>query len=490
MTSKEMEARSGVARANIRYYEAEGLLCPARAKNGYREYSEDDLAALEKIKLLRRLGVTIEELKALTAGRAELSAVLDRRLAELGGERETLGRVERVCGDLKSAGATFAGLEPGKYLEALDAPSLPSDGQEVWWSQARPAPLPEADALPICTSIPRRLFARVLDEFLMVMTLMTAMALTGHNPGLASGTLLGLAVQGLLLFVEPLLIHLWGTAPGKALLGLRLMGAGGQKLTYAEAFTRHLLLLWYGLGLGIPIWNLVRMYQCAKRCKEGEPQPWDTDVAYTASEFRFRRLVGYLLAVGGAILAAEIANSYAQLPPNRGDLTVAEFAENFNRQAAYMGVDFTGQELNERGDWADKPFDGTAYGVFSGWGVKNLPFTYTVEGSRVTAVTISAKAENRDGYLDLPVEQAVTAVTALLWAGKETPFWSFARKEQTMALTELDWADGSLDLFGGTVTSHVEMEGYVLSDSMYIAIPRDDRAEKRLAFSITIALDN
>ena len=28
MTSKEMEARSGVPRANIRYYEAEGLLAP------------------------------------------------------------------------------------------------------------------------------------------------------------------------------------------------------------------------------------------------------------------------------------------------------------------------------------------------------------------------------------------------------------------------------------------------------------------------------
>lgn len=56
MTSKEMEARSGVARANIRYYEAEGLLHPKRAKNGYRDYSEDDLAALEKIKLLRRGG--------------------------------------------------------------------------------------------------------------------------------------------------------------------------------------------------------------------------------------------------------------------------------------------------------------------------------------------------------------------------------------------------------------------------------------------------
>ena len=51
MTSKEMEARSGVARANIRYYEAEGLLTPARRKNGYRDYSEADLELLEKIKL-------------------------------------------------------------------------------------------------------------------------------------------------------------------------------------------------------------------------------------------------------------------------------------------------------------------------------------------------------------------------------------------------------------------------------------------------------
>ena len=53
MTSKEMEARSGVPRANIRYYESEGLLTPARAGNGYRDYSEADLAVLEKIKLLR-----------------------------------------------------------------------------------------------------------------------------------------------------------------------------------------------------------------------------------------------------------------------------------------------------------------------------------------------------------------------------------------------------------------------------------------------------
>ena len=128
MTSKEMESRSGVPRANIRYYEAEGLLAPARSGNGYRDYSEEDLRTLEKIKLLRRLGVTIEELRALRDGKADLGAVLDRRLAEVGGQRAALGRVERVCGDLRQTGTTFDGLDPGKYLADLDAPALPGGG--------------------------------------------------------------------------------------------------------------------------------------------------------------------------------------------------------------------------------------------------------------------------------------------------------------------------------------------------------------------------
>ena len=125
MTSKEMEARSGVPRANIRYYEAEGLLCPARAKNGYRNYSEADLAALEKIKLLRRLGVPMEELKAVQGGSRSLSEALDSRLASLAGERGTLERVERVCGELRRSGETFETLDPGTYLSVLDAPALP-----------------------------------------------------------------------------------------------------------------------------------------------------------------------------------------------------------------------------------------------------------------------------------------------------------------------------------------------------------------------------
>ena len=52
MNIKEIEERSGLTRANIRYYEQEGLLAPARRENKYRDYSEEDLETLLRIALL------------------------------------------------------------------------------------------------------------------------------------------------------------------------------------------------------------------------------------------------------------------------------------------------------------------------------------------------------------------------------------------------------------------------------------------------------
>ena len=56
MTVKEVEERTGLPRANIRYYESEGLIHPNRGENGYRDYRQEDVDTLLKIKLLRQLG--------------------------------------------------------------------------------------------------------------------------------------------------------------------------------------------------------------------------------------------------------------------------------------------------------------------------------------------------------------------------------------------------------------------------------------------------
>ncbi len=59
MHIKDIETRTGLSRANIRYYEQEGLVHPVRARNGYRDYSQEDLDTLLRVRLLRRLDVPL-----------------------------------------------------------------------------------------------------------------------------------------------------------------------------------------------------------------------------------------------------------------------------------------------------------------------------------------------------------------------------------------------------------------------------------------------
>ena len=52
-----------MTRANIRFYEQEGFLSPARGANNYRIYSEEDVETLRKLKLLRQLGLPLDTIK-------------------------------------------------------------------------------------------------------------------------------------------------------------------------------------------------------------------------------------------------------------------------------------------------------------------------------------------------------------------------------------------------------------------------------------------
>ena len=73
MVIKEVEMLTGMTRANIRFYEKEGLISPARSDNGYRDYSEAEVEELRKIKLLRVLGLSLEDIRAAQSGQKELT---------------------------------------------------------------------------------------------------------------------------------------------------------------------------------------------------------------------------------------------------------------------------------------------------------------------------------------------------------------------------------------------------------------------------------
>ena len=228
---------------------------------------------------------------------------------------------------------------------------------------------------------------------------------------------------------------------------MRLAGMDGKNLPYSEGVTRYLMMLWMGLGFYIPILSLVMILRSAWRCWKEEPQPWDDGVAYTAKPFRLRYAASLILTVLLVLIVGEAVNSWSQLPPNRGDLTVAEFAENYNRQAEYL--DFGGRAyLDEDGQWQEKPEDGSQ--IISLEDLMDVnpwddakAFHYTVEDGHVTAVTMSGTFQNTTAmWVETPDSYVPQIVTALVWGRREAPFWSLSRQAQLREQEEADWERG------------------------------------------------
>jgi DNA-binding transcriptional MerR regulator len=87
LTIGELASRTGVATSALRYWEELGLLpAPARV-SGQRRYPQSAVEQVGEILLLRDVGFTLRELKALTAARSSPGdgwrELHQRKLAEL-----------------------------------------------------------------------------------------------------------------------------------------------------------------------------------------------------------------------------------------------------------------------------------------------------------------------------------------------------------------------------------------------------------------------
>ena len=66
MNIKQASEQSGVSAPNIRFYEKEGLLTPARRQgNDYRDYTAGDVRTLKLIRMLRMLDVPLPTIRAV-----------------------------------------------------------------------------------------------------------------------------------------------------------------------------------------------------------------------------------------------------------------------------------------------------------------------------------------------------------------------------------------------------------------------------------------
>ena len=399
MTIKEMEARTGMSRANIRYYEQEGLIAPQRDGNGYRNYQEEDVQALERILLMRRLGVSLEDIRALQAGSLPLAEAMERQAAKLGQAQQAAAAAQALCRSIQTAGVPYGRLDARPFLQA---PQPPPE-------------LPAMDAILPLRHPWRRHLARSLDFGLYSLLWYAFLELVLRRSSMQMGTagqiLHTLVTMGLMLVLEPLLLWRFGATPGKWVFGLRLENDDGGRPDYWAGLGRTFLVLQKGLCFQIPIVCLFFQFKSYKRCKAGEPQPWDEGFRYTIRDTRAYRGLVYALSVLTLTGLMFLTTLGGRMPPNRGMLDVADFAQNYNALAAYYGEN-DGFRLNSQGAWEERPSEGGPTHLRLR---ENPPLQYTVEDGVLTGVSLSFTME--DAFLSNA--QDVMLLSALAFAGAQ-----------------------------------------------------------------------
>ena len=120
MKIKQVEELVGITSKNIRFYESQGLIIPERAENGYREYRQKNIDTLKKIKLLRKLGVSVDEIKSVLSECTSLEECLERHIDILEKERDNLTNMLAPTTAILEKKCTMHTLETDEWLEEME----------------------------------------------------------------------------------------------------------------------------------------------------------------------------------------------------------------------------------------------------------------------------------------------------------------------------------------------------------------------------------
>lgn len=319
MKIKEVEQQTGITKANIRYYESQGLISPNRESNGYRTYDEKHIKELQRIKLLRSLGLTIESIKLLCEGKITLEEALADRKSQFQGQHQELVLSEKIIGTLLNSNAEFRDLNPEEYLALLD--------------NANENPVKhDVNTKPILPM--RRLWARTLDftiyNLILYLTVPQIFRTDGFN------LFLIFAEIAMLIVIEPFLLSTVYTTPGKLIFGMTVTSLDGKRLTYKEALNRTLLALQHGLGFCAPFLKEYMQISSYVTVENGGELIWEQNSELNIKDSKaWRYLVFSVLFVALMAYPAKMeyvrifSNStteakYEGVSPFRGDFAVEE----------------------------------------------------------------------------------------------------------------------------------------------------------------------
>ena len=117
MKINEAEQLLGITKANIRFYEKEGLLNPSRNESGYREYSNADIVQLKQIVILRKLGIPVQQISDILDGVLPLQEALEDNIKSLNAQIDALNGALALTKQLRQENTET--LDTERYWELI-----------------------------------------------------------------------------------------------------------------------------------------------------------------------------------------------------------------------------------------------------------------------------------------------------------------------------------------------------------------------------------
>lgn len=203
-TTTEVTRLTGVTSRTLRHYDAIGILEPvATGHGGLRSYGEAELLRLQRILLLKRLGLRLDVIAEIVDGALPEADALKRHAEQLDEERERLDRladtvaatIRQLEGDQTMTPETwFDGLDAGKQAE------YEAEARRRWGDAAVDASDTAVRAMP---EAERRAIPAKFDE---LHRRLAALKEAGEPADSA-------AVQAVVADHYAFIAKLWGTAP-------------------------------------------------------------------------------------------------------------------------------------------------------------------------------------------------------------------------------------------------------------------------------------
>lgn len=134
---QEVARSAGVTSRTLRHYDDIGLLSPTRVGHGgLRYYDDDSLVRLQRILLLRELGLSLAAIADVLEGQRDTDAALRTHLRLLEQERERLDRQIRSVRTTLTKTRGGDSLMPDEVLDGFDHTQYKDEVIERWGRDA------------------------------------------------------------------------------------------------------------------------------------------------------------------------------------------------------------------------------------------------------------------------------------------------------------------------------------------------------------------